>query len=636
MNYSVFDIETDGLIENMTKIHCMAVKQYKDGVVNRMVFTDYADIKAYLLQEEVLVGHNICRFDIPVLEKHLGIKIQCRLVDTLALSWYLYPNRFEEGGRHGLESWGEDLGVPKPVILDWQNQSIEDYKHRCEVDVTINDKMFDQMLDYLFAIYGNPMAVRRVMGYLTFKMECAAEQESQRWRLDIPKCHKELEFLNGEMIRKTSVLSEVMPPDVKYKVVSRPKTLYKKDGEISVAGAKWLALLEEKGLPPHHLGALKVVDEVKKGNPGSHAQLKSWLFSLGWVPATFKYPKDKKTGVMKKIPQINTEDGDLCDSIKALFDLEPNLEHVDSYFKVRHRIGLINGFLEDVDSEGYLKANINGLANTLRFMHKTIVNLPTIYKAYGENVRGCLIANEGHILCGSDVSGLEDSTKQHYIYKYDPKYVEEMQQPGFDAHIDIGVLANMITRDDQQFFKNFDKATASDADKARYSKIRGIRLKSKKVNFMGIYGAGPDKISLFTLLTLDQSKALHTTYWKRNHAVKKIAKNAKIKTVNGQMWLYNPVSEFWYSLRFEKDKFSTLNQSTGVYVFDSWVRHVRKRGIKLCGQFHDEIIFNLLESEKEQREQDLRDAIAETNAEIRLNVQIKISVDFGNNYAEIH
>jgi hypothetical protein len=35
------------------------------------------------------------------------------------------------------------------------------------------------------------------------------------------------------------------------------------------------------------------------------------------------------------------------------------------------------------------------------------------------------------------------------------------------------------------------------------------------------------------------------------------------------MWLYNPVSKFWYSAIY-KDIFSTLNQGTGVYCFDTW------------------------------------------------------------------
>src|SRR5690554_2252894 len=101
----------------------------------------YEQIKKQLEEADYLVGHNIIRFDIPALERILGIKIQAKLVDTLALSWFLYPNR----PRHGLEWWGEEFGIPKPIITDgeWlgplEGESPEEFRskmfHRCEEDV---------------------------------------------------------------------------------------------------------------------------------------------------------------------------------------------------------------------------------------------------------------------------------------------------------------------------------------------------------------------------------------------------------------------------------------------------------------------------------------------------------------------
>ena len=104
------------------------------------------------------------------------------------------------------------------------------------------------------------------------------------------------------------------------------------------------------------------------------------------------------------------------------------------------------------------------------------------------------------------------------------------------------------------------------------------------------------------------------------------------------MWLYNPVSTFWYPLRYEKDIFSGLNQSTGVYCFDRYLMGIRKRGIKISFQYHDEWMacFN----KKEITEDDVRNIIEESinivNNNLKLNVPLGSSVDFGNNYAEIH
>ena len=77
---------------------------------------------------------------------------------------------------------------------------------------------------------------------------------------------------------------------------------------------------------------------------------------------------------------------------------------------------------------------------------------------------------------------------------------------------------------------------------------------------------------------------------------------------------------------------------TGVYCFDSWVRKARQKGIKMCGQFHDEIITPVFNSEydKNRTESLLRESIQEVNRELPLNRKLDIDVQFGKNYAEIH
>lgn len=681
MNYSIIDIETDGLIENVTKIHCVSVHKFQDGTDRKFTLINRDQIIDFFLNEETLVGHNIIRYDVPVLEKLLGIKIKAKLIDSLGLSWYLYPDRI----KHGLEFWGEDLGVEKPKIADWNNLKVEDYIHRCETDVEINRRLFNLQGEYLFQLYDNDRArVDRLIGYLMFKLDCAREQEEVKWKLDIPTCEANLEFFKQELQSKINTLTEVMPKVTKYKDVARPKAIYKKvkptkknpnpEPELTVAGEKWLELLKEKGLPEYHLGTIRVPVSEEAGNPGSHAQLKNWLFSLGWIPETYKYVKEDD-GTQRKIPQLSKEgEPEICDSVKKLYDKVPELDALEGLFVLRHRMGILEGFLQN-HINGFLKAEVKGFTNTLRFQHTTIVNLPTIPKPYWEKVRGCLIApDDDHVLCGSDMSGLEDNTKRHYMYYYDPEYVKEMQEYGFDAHCDIAVLAKKMSHDDQTFYKYYDKKkegkdyqkildiyyekgydvvkmmensatgftleemlSMTPEEQAKQIKVlKPIRLKNKKVNFAGVYGAGPPKIALTAGISLAEAKLLHTTYWKRNWSVKKIAENCTVKTIGSQMWLLNPVSQFWYSLRVEKDKFSTLNQGTGVYCFDSWVRNVRKQGIKNCGQFHDEIISPVKKGTEDEHRQKLKNAIDWTNQELQLNVTLGISIDFGENYSQIH
>ena len=176
--------------------------------------------------------------------------------------------------------------------------------------------------------------------------------------------------------------------------------------------------------------------------------------------------------------------------------------------------------------------------------------------------------------------------------------------------------------------------------KTLIGKLKEIRNLAKVVNFSSVYGAGPPKIALTTGMPLQQAKKLHKTYWDRNKAVKQVAASFKTKTTyyegEEQMWLLNPVSGFWYSLRYEKDKFSTGNQGLGVYMFDLWVREVRLSGIKIMFQYHDEIAFYLKETEQDIVRKKLLNSIEKVNNTVKLNVPLGVSVDFGKKYSDIH
>ena len=132
---TVYDIETDGLLDELTKIHVLS---YSDDGKTVHHTHDYDEMREFFATRKVLVGHNHVRFDIPAVEKVLGIKVNARLIDTLALSWYLHHDRM----KHGLEGYGEDYGVPKPVIKDWNTLTPQEYAHRCDEDVKINARLW--------------------------------------------------------------------------------------------------------------------------------------------------------------------------------------------------------------------------------------------------------------------------------------------------------------------------------------------------------------------------------------------------------------------------------------------------------------------------------------------------------------
>lgn len=609
MKWAVFDSEGNGLRPDL--LYCLS---WENNGTKKTV-TDYNEMRRFLSEHDVIIGHNIILYDIPNLERVLGVKYSGTAIDTLVLSWYLYNER----RTHGLEDWGTELGIPKPEISDWENLDLEEYIHRCESDREITKRLWDKQVAYLKTLYPDPKEFWRFIDYLMKKISVIRGQEETKWRLDVDFVKSELSKLEDIEKEKIETLRGLMPKVPIITKKHRPKVLRKATGELSAHGLVWYALLKERGLQDDYDGFIEVIKGYEEPNPGSPQQVKDFLFSLGWKPRTFKYNKDGK-----EIPQINKERGEgLCDSVKDLFDKTPDLVVLDSLSVISHRMGLLKGFLRDQE-DGFLKASIIGLTNTLRFKHQEIVNLPKIGTNYSEGIRNSLIASgPNDELCGSDQKSLEDRLKQHFIYPYDPDYVKEMMKDDFDPHLDLAGTAHKLTLTDIEDYKKGDKSK---------KKIRDI---FKNGNYACQYGAGPPKLVITCGISLSEAKDLHKVYWERNWAVKEVARNQKVKTIGDQLWLFNPVSKFWYPLRNMKDVFSTLVQGTASYVFDLWVFEITK--VKpLTAQFHDEIVLNVKKGYRDQIKSFLQKCIDTVNKNLKLNRLLEIDVQFGNRYGDIH
>ena len=610
----VFDIETDGL--NPSKIHCLS---YTSDGVEHNTLTDYEDMRQLLSNQKGLIGHNIVRYDVPVLERILGIKIRSRLYDTLPMSWVMNYDR----GKHGLDGFGEDFGIPKPVITDWSEQPVEVYVHRCEEDIKINWKLWQNLLKRFMFVYKDKKNLDKFFGYLSFKMNCAYAAEHVGWKLDVDLAESSIDKLKEQQDHKVKELREVMPMRKVMSVKTKPKVCIKKDGSVSAHGQRWYNLLVQNGLPKDYEGDVTVVKGVEDSNPNSPEQVKDWLFGLGWEPCTYKFDKNKETGEEKKIPQVR-KNGELTRSVQILIDDNPAVGVLDGLTVIQHRLGILHGFIQCQDN-GYLKAGVKGLTNTLRFKHvKPLVNLPGVDKPWGKEIRGCLIAPEGYTLCGADMTSLEDTTKRHYMKPYDPDYVEEMSQEGFDPHLDLAKHAGAVTQD------QIDKHNSGE------SSLKSLRKNYKVVNYSATYGVGAAKLSRETGMSVSEASALLDAYWERNWAVKQFAEDQRIRKIDGEMWVQNPVSKFWHNLRYEKDAFSTINQSTGAYCFDKWVALYRTKRGNIIGQFHDESINLVKKGDESEHTKTLVWAIEKLNEELKLNVDLGIDVQYGQRYSEIH
>jgi DNA polymerase III alpha subunit (gram-positive type) len=101
VNEYVYDIESDGLLHQATKIHCLSIAwRDKNSKVRTKSTSDPDEMRKFFLRRDIIrIGHNITLYDERVIAKLLGINTLSSndiIVDTLALSWYLFPERLKQ------------------------------------------------------------------------------------------------------------------------------------------------------------------------------------------------------------------------------------------------------------------------------------------------------------------------------------------------------------------------------------------------------------------------------------------------------------------------------------------------------------------------------------------------------------
>ena len=81
----VFDIETNGLID-ATKIWCIVAKDIETNQIYTYNPDQIESGLELLADADLLVGHNILGFDIPIIEKLAGLSFKHKkVIDTLVL-----------------------------------------------------------------------------------------------------------------------------------------------------------------------------------------------------------------------------------------------------------------------------------------------------------------------------------------------------------------------------------------------------------------------------------------------------------------------------------------------------------------------------------------------------------------------
>ena len=178
----MFDLETDGLLNDATRIHCIALHWCENNISESFNDEKYTaspkelpmpsghsitTALGWLETADILIGHNIINFDIPIIKRlYPWFNPTGTIIDTLLLSRLYHPNLLDIDrktekipmklyGRHSLESNGYRLDEYKGDFAkdtDWKEWSRE-MENYCIQDVAVTKKLWEHFHQYLTGSY---------------------------------------------------------------------------------------------------------------------------------------------------------------------------------------------------------------------------------------------------------------------------------------------------------------------------------------------------------------------------------------------------------------------------------------------------------------------------------------------------
>jgi DNA polymerase I-like protein with 3'-5' exonuclease and polymerase domains len=435
-----FDIETNGLLDQLTRVHSLVLRDLHTGEVWSCTDNDPKDHSVpfgvkMLMEARRVVGHNIIKFDIPALAKVYpwfnldGVEVEDTLVESRLIWSDLTPGdqeRIRKGtfpgrliGAHGLEAWGYRLGKMKGDYSELREaeakeQGITDRAAITEfVWATWNPPMQDyciQDVEVTAALWDliHSKRVSRMAVEMEHRFaDIIAGMERNGFSFNEAGAQALYATLVGKRLEIGAKLRAVFPP----KEVTEtfiPKVNSKRFGY-------------EKGVPFTKRWMVEF-------NPSSRQMIGDRLIALGWSPSEYTpsgQPKiDEK--ILSKLPW-------------------PEAAVLAEHFLIEKRIGQIaegdQAWLRLV-RKGRIHGSVNtNGAVTGRCTHSNpnVAQVPKCGSPYGHECRDLFSARKGWRLVGIDLAGVELRCLAHYMSRYDGgaygrAVVEGKEANGDDVH----------------------------------------------------------------------------------------------------------------------------------------------------------------------------------------------------------
>lgn len=222
MSILIFDLEGDGLLDSLTKIHCIAIQDY-DTKDLEVYYESPKQIKEGLFRlyhADKIVGHNIIGYDVEAIRKIYPKWTYKALDDTFILSCILHPLR----PSHSIESYSNGAKVA--------NENWECLTHnmldRCVIDTLITTKIYEDQLKILSSTKDFDKAVK--LEYRTVINH--RKQVKAGVDFDIQKAEEVIECLDVELDALKECINSYLPSRC-VPSKSQYKKIFNKDGSLS-------------------------------------------------------------------------------------------------------------------------------------------------------------------------------------------------------------------------------------------------------------------------------------------------------------------------------------------------------------------------------------------------------------------
>lgn len=605
----VFDIETSGLYEEVTKVWCISYVDLEDP--DKEIYTDsYKSLKralAVFSEASELIGHNIIDYDLPVLEKLFGWRPSehTKITDTLVMSRLLNPDRPKpagytgKGGPHSLEAWGFALGRDKVYNEVWDVFDTVILR-RCETDVDITSCLYHTLSSEIARCpqWEEALLLEHKIADIIARQERYGVLFDRELGLELVSKLDDLISTCDDELRNKAPVRVVCPYST---FIKEP---FKIDGSLRKAVVDWC---QKEHLTESYVAGPFTRISFEKINLGSQEQVKNWLTSIGWKPTEWNEKDGEATS-----PKL-TED-----SFESLPDgIGEALKNRTMY---SHRRNQIQGWIDNVREDGRIGAGANPCGTpTGRMRHRTVVNVPAARAFLGHECRALFKVKPGYMMVGYDADALELRGLGHYMD--DTQFTEAIlngrKEDGTDIHTVNQRAANITTRDNAKTFI-----------------------------YAFIYGAGDEKLGAVVGGSKTDGAELRKAFLKSYpkldkliSEVKRAAKKGWIRGIDGRkIWLRTDT----FGKVKDHSALNALIQSTGailmkeVAVFlDRLVLEANLDASKII-DMHDEAQWEVLEKDVESFKELVFEAVSKVNSKYNLKCPLKTNVDVGLNWSETH